>query len=153
MRRPSLSGDRGIIGDDLDATVARLLERGHERVRIVGRHRDGIDALRDERIQHFDLPFGRRRRGAREDDFGVELLGGFVGALVHGIEEAVAQRLGDQTDARPLRFRRLIFVLAAASQARGQYGARGRYDEIFHSIVLYATRSSSSRLPAAPWPR
>ena len=80
----------------------RLLERGHQRVRIVGRHGDGIDALRDERIQHFDLAFGRRRRRAGEDHFGVELLGGFVGALVHGIEEAVAQRLGDQADAHAL---------------------------------------------------
>ena len=112
-RRPA-GATRRIVGDDLDAALHRLLQRRHQRVGIVGRDRDGVDVLGDQRVEHFDLAFGGRRGRAGVDDFGVEFRGGFLGALVDGIEEAVAERFGDHAHARARRLRG--FALAAAGK-------------------------------------
>ena len=56
-------GDAGVERDDGDAAFHRLLQRGNESVGVVRRNRDGVDALRDQRVDDLDLAFRRRRVG------------------------------------------------------------------------------------------
>jgi len=76
-----------------------LLQHRHQRVGVIGRNRDGVDLLRDQRIDHFDLRFGGRLGRTGVDDVDIaEFLSRLFGALVGGIEEAVAERLHHQRD-------------------------------------------------------
>ena len=80
----------------------RLLQRRHQRVLVIGRDGDGIDLLRDQRVDHLDLAFGGRGGRAGVDDLDVaEFLGRFLRALVGGLEEADAERLDDEGDLAP----------------------------------------------------
>ena len=102
----ALGGDARIPRDHGDAAVHRLLQRGHQRVGVVGRNGDGIDALGDQRVDDLDLAFGGGVGRAGVDDLDIaEFLGGFLRALVGGLEEADAERLDDQRDALGLGVR------------------------------------------------
>ena len=100
MQRTAGGSDRGIVGNHFDSALHRAFQSRHQRVRIVGGDCDGIDVLGDERVDDFDLALcgGSGRPG--EDDLDAELAGGFVGALVYGVEESIAQGFGDDADAQ-----------------------------------------------------
>ena len=52
-----------------------------------------LTLLGDQRVDDVDLAFGGRLGRAGVDDLDIaEFLGGFLGALVGGVEEAVAER-------------------------------------------------------------
>ena len=65
MRDAARRRDTGVVRNHLDAALHRALERGHQRIGIVRRNGDRIDALRDQRIEHFDLPFRGRASWGR----------------------------------------------------------------------------------------
>ena len=88
-----------VPGDHLDATLLRALQHGNERVRIVGGDGDGIDLLGDQRVDDFDLRFSGRGSRSGIDDLDAKFFSRFLGALVGGVKEAVAERLDDQRDA------------------------------------------------------
>ena len=99
MHLAAFRRDAGVPGDDGDAAFHRLLQRRNQRVGVVGRDRDGVDLLGDQRVDDLDLAFGGGRGRAGVDHLDLaEFLGGFLRALVGGVEEAVAERLHDQAD-------------------------------------------------------
>ena len=67
MHQATAAGDRRIEGNHFDAAAQRLLERRHQRIRIIGRNRDRIHVLCDQCVEHVDLAFGRRARRSGVD--------------------------------------------------------------------------------------
>ena len=87
--------------DHLDAAAHRLLADRHQRVGVVGRNRDGVDFLCDRReFDDGNLFLGRRLGRAGVDQVDVaEFLGRLDAAVVARVEEAVAERFDDHSDA------------------------------------------------------
>jgi hypothetical protein len=79
----------------------RLLADRHKRVGVVGRNRDRIDLLRDQRIDDGDLFLGRRLGRAGIDQFDIaEFFSRLEPAVAAGVEKADAERLDHHCDAQ-----------------------------------------------------
>jgi hypothetical protein len=99
-----LGGHGAVPRDDRDLALHGLLEDRHQGVGVVGGHGDGVDPLRDQRVEGLGLAFGGRGRRAGIDQLDIaEFLGRFLAALAGGLEEADAERLHDQGDADIVR--------------------------------------------------
>ena len=100
MQLTTFRRNGGVPAQHLDAALHGALEHRHQGIRIVGGDGDGVDLLSDQRVDDFDLRFGRRGGRAGIDQLDIAEFGGsFLGALGSGVEEAVAERLHDQRDA------------------------------------------------------
>ena len=84
----------------LDAALHRLLHRSAPaRSGSLAEMTMAFDLLRDQRVDDLDLALGGGRGRAGVDDLDVaQLLGRFLGALVGGVEEAVAEAFHDHRD-------------------------------------------------------
>ena len=131
VEQAAILGDARVKRQHLDAAAHGLLGRRYERVRVIGRNDDGVDLLRDERVDQLDLTFRSGLRRAGEDDLDVaEFLGGFVSALVSGVEEAVTQRLDDHGDLH------LVGGLRVEGETCGDDGGGGKCLGEFHENLL-----------------
>ena len=129
--------DTGIERHDDDTALLGLLQRRNKRVGVIGRDDDRVDLLGDQGVDHLDLAFRGRLGRAGEDDAGVaDFLGGFLGALAGGHEEAVADVLGDDSDAG--------FGKAGRSRREHQPGDQGRAEaQRFHSCHAFLLNNAT----------
>ena len=127
MHHAAIFAHAGVKRDDLDAAVHSTLEHRGQRVGVIGGDHDGRNLLRDQRVDDFDLAFGRGLGRAGVDDLNVfEFLGGFLRALVGGVKEAVAQTLHHQSD--------FVGRKRGADQCRAQGDGQQGFELFLHAL-------------------
>src|SRR3954447_10613919 len=88
----------GVIRDDLDALRARLVQRRHDRVGVVGRDDDRVLLLRRQRVDVADLRRSGRVRRSDALELALERLDGILAALVGDREVRVVDLLRKERD-------------------------------------------------------
>ena len=100
MHNTAVFADARVKRNHLDAARHRLFANRDQCILIIGRNGDGIDLLRNERVNHSDLLFSSGLGRAGVDDLDIaEFFGGFHAAIAHGIKEADAESLHHQRHA------------------------------------------------------
>ena len=97
----------GVVGDDRDAGLERLLGRRVERLRVDDADRDAVGLARDRRVHRVDHLGRLGRLRARPLVGGVRHRARVLGAVARRHEERVRRHVVDEHEA-PLRVRRVL---------------------------------------------
>ena len=89
----------GVPGDHGDAGLAGPGQRRRDQLRVVGRHGDHVEPLRDPAVDHLHLLFGAIDRRPIVDQVDARFAGRFAAPFFGGGEVADADQLGHHADA------------------------------------------------------